>query len=90
MAKIIGEGITFDDVRAAQKNAAKAALEKPAAKAEEKPRPQKKPKQVVIRNTSTAMGAALAAALAGSNLAVVEDESSGAKGAKGGKGKEAQ
>ena len=81
-------GITFDDVRAAQKNAAKAALEKPAAKAEEKPRPQKKPKQVVIRNTSTAMGAALAAALAGSNLAVVEDES--AKGAKGGKGNSAQ
>lgn len=83
-------GITFDDVRAAQKNAAKAALEKPAAKAEEKPRPQKKPKQVVIRNTSTAMGAALAAALAGSNLAVVEDESTGAKGAKGGKDKAAQ
>ena len=81
-------GITFDDVRAAQKNAAKAALEKPTAKAEEKPRPPKKPKQVVIRNTSTAMGAALAAALAGSNLAVVEDES--AKGAKGGKGNSAQ
>ncbi len=66
-------GITFDDVRAAQKNAAKAALEKPVAQKEEKPRPQKKPKQVVIRNTSTAMGAALAAALAGSNLAVVDD-----------------
>ncbi len=89
-------GITFDDVRAAQKNAAKATLEKPApseAKAD-KPRPQKKPKQVVIRNTSTAMGAALAAALAGSNLAVVEDDSakggngrgngSGAKGGNGG------
>jgi uncharacterized protein len=66
-------GITFDDVRAAQKNAAKAVLEKPAARKEEKPRPVKKPKQVVIRNTSTAMGAALAAALAGSNLAVVDD-----------------
>ena len=79
-------GITFDDVRAAQKNAAKAALEKPAAKAEDKPRPQKKPKQVVIRNTSTAMGAALAAALAGSNLAVVEDSND----AKGGKGQKAQ
>ncbi len=78
-------GITFEDVRAAQKNAAKAALEKPAAKAEEKPRPQKKPKQVVIRNTSTAMGAALAAALAGSNLAVVEDGTgnAGGKGASG-------
>ena len=66
-------GITFDDVRAAQKNAAKAVLEKPAGKAEGRPRPQKKAKQVVIRNTSTAMGAALAAALAGSNLAVVDD-----------------
>ncbi|WP_035788148.1 Tex family protein [Butyrivibrio sp. AE3009] len=67
-------GITFDDVRAAQKNAAKAALEKKPAKTE-KPKPQKKPKQVVIKNTGTAMGAALAAALAGSNLAVVEDDS---------------
>ncbi|MBQ3796692.1 MAG: RNA-binding transcriptional accessory protein [Butyrivibrio sp.] len=76
-------GITFDDVRAAQKNAAKAVLEKPAPAEEEKPRPQKKPKQVVIRNTSTAMGAALAAALAGSNLAVVEDE----KAEKSGSGK---
>nr|WP_297769919.1 Tex-like N-terminal domain-containing protein [uncultured Butyrivibrio sp.] len=66
-------GITFDDVRAAQKNAAKAATEKPQPAREEKPRPQKKQKQVVIRNTSTAMGAALAAALAGSNLAVVQD-----------------
>ena len=71
-------GITFDDVRAAQKNAAKAAMEKPVSKSEDKPRPQKKPKQVVIRNTSTAMGAALAAALAGSNLAVVDDGATGA------------
>ena len=67
-------GITFDDVRAAQKNAAKAALEKPVAAKEEKPRPPKKPKQVVIRNTSTAMGAALAAALAGSNLVATGDD----------------
>ena len=77
-------GITFDDVRAAQKNAAKAVLEKPAVKAE-KPAPKKKPKQVVIRNTNTAMGAALAAALAGSDLAVVDDDSkAGANGGKGG------
>ena len=68
-------GITFDDVRAAQKNAAKAVLEKKPAPAE-KPRPQKKPKQIVIKNTGTAMGAALAAALAGSNLAVADDGSS--------------
>ena len=70
-------GITFDDVRAAQKNAAKAVLEKPAARPENKPAPKKKPKQVVIRNTNTAMGAALAAALAGSNLAVVEENAKG-------------
>ncbi len=77
-------GITFDDVRAAQKNAAKTVLEKPAARAE-KPAPKKKPKQVVIRNTNTAMGAALAAALAGSDLAVVDDASS-SSGNHGGKG----
>ena len=83
-------GISFDDVRAAQKNAAKAALEKPVSSDSkaDKPRPQKKPKQVVIRNTSTAMGAALAAALAGSNLAVVEDDNraKGGNGSKNGKG----
>ncbi|MCR4996593.1 MAG: S1 RNA-binding domain-containing protein, partial [Butyrivibrio sp.] len=77
-------GITFDDVRAAQKNAAKAVLEKPVARTENKPAPKKKPKQVVIKNTNTAMGAALAAALAGSDLAVVEDDvkdkNAGAKG----------
>ncbi len=78
-------GITFDDVRAAQKNAAKAANEKPVEKKEEKPRPQKKQKQVVIRNTSTAMGAALAAALAGSNLAVVEDAADNKNGKNSGK-----
>ena len=86
-------GITFDDVRAAQKNAAKAVLEKPAARTENKPAPKKKPKQVVIKNTNTAMGAALAAALAGSNLAVVEDDSksknSGAKGGSANVGSEA-
>ena len=86
-------GITFDDVRAAQKNAAKAVLEKPAARPENKPAPKKKPKQVVIKNTNTAMGAALAAALAGSNLAVVEDDvkdkNAGAKGGSANVGSEA-
>ena len=78
-------GITFDDVRAAQKNAAKAALEKPKSEGgnNNKPKPAKKPKQVVIRNTSTAMGAALAAALAGSDLAVVDDGADNGRG-KGG------
>lgn len=79
-------GITFDDVRAAQKNAAKAASEKPAAKSEDRPRPAKKPKQVVIRNTSTAMGAALAAALAGSDLAVVDDGAGNGAGGNVGRG----
>ena len=72
-------GITFDDVRMAQKNAAKAATAKPAEKPAQKPRPQKKQKQVVIKNTGTAMGAALAAALAGSNFAVVEDTKASSK-----------
>ncbi|MBP3196324.1 MAG: RNA-binding transcriptional accessory protein [Butyrivibrio sp.] len=72
-------GITFDDVRMAQKNAAKAATAKPAEKPVQKPRPQKKQKQVVIKNTGTAMGAALAAALAGSNFAVVEDTKASSK-----------
>ena len=78
-------GITFDDVRAAQKNAAKAALEKPKSEGSDRPKPVKKPKQVVIRNTSTAMGAALAAALAGSDLAVVDDGADNCRG-KGGNG----
>ncbi len=78
-------GITFDDVRAAQKNAAKAALEKPKSEGGNgnRPKPSKKPKQVGIRNTSTAMGAALAAALAGSNLAVVDDGAGSAAGGHG-------
>ena len=82
-------GITFDDVRAAQKNAAKAALAKPASEGSgdggrpmQKQRPPRKPKQLVIRNTGTAMGAALAAALAGSDFAVVEDDNT-----RGGSGK---
>ncbi len=72
-------GITFDDVRKAQKNAAKAAMAKPdqsqSAKGEGRNanRPKKKKNQIVIKNTSTAMGAALAAALAGSDFAVVDD-----------------
>jgi uncharacterized protein len=83
-------GITFDDVRAAQKNAAKAALAKPATEGSkdggrsgQKQRPPKKPKQLVIRNTGTAMGAALAAALAGSDFAVVEDDNAAGRSGKG-------
>ena len=51
-------GLTMEDVKEAQK---KAAVKKPAPVKEKKPRP-KKP---VIRNTDTAMGKALAAALSG-------------------------
>ena len=56
-------GLTMEDVKAAQKKAAseKAAGKKAENKAKEKP--VKKQKQVVVRNTNTAMGKALAAAL---------------------------
>ena len=54
-------GMTMEDVKELQKKAAAAASAKPAAK---KPAPKKKPvKKVVVRNTSTAMGKALAEAL---------------------------
>ncbi len=54
-------GLTMEDVKEAQK---KAAVKKPAPVKEKKPRP-KKP---VIRNTDTAMGKALAAALGGVDM----------------------
>jgi uncharacterized protein len=55
-------GLTMDDVKAAQKKAAaqKAAGKKAPAKDKKKPQ-----KQIVIRNTNTAMGKALAAAMGG-------------------------
>ena len=54
-------GITMEDVREAQK---KAAAEKGKVKAiKEKPEPKKKEKPVVIKNTNTIMGAALAEAM---------------------------
>ena len=54
-------GLTMEDVKEAQK---KAAVKKPVPAKEKKPRP-KKP---VIRNTDTAMGKALAAALGGMEM----------------------
>ncbi len=60
-------GLTMEDVKEAQK---KAAVKKPAPAKEKKPRP-KKP---VIRNTDTAMGKALAAALGGVDMAVEEND----------------
>ncbi len=72
-------GLTMEDVKAAQKKAAaeKAAGKKTEVKAKEKT--VKKPKQMVEKNTSTAMGKALAAAL--SDVSFKEQESgSSAKG----------
>lgn len=60
-------GLTMEDVKEAQK---KAAVKKPAPVKEKKPRP-KKP---VIRNTDTAMGKALAAALGGMDMAAEEND----------------
>ena len=68
-------GLTMEDVRAAQK---KAAAEKAAGKkaVAVKEKPVKKQKEIVIRNTNTAMGKALAAAMGG---VVLEDEKSAKK-----------
>ena len=60
-------GLTMEDIREAQK---KAAVKKPVPAKEKKPRP-KKP---VIRNTDTAMGKALAAALGGMDMAAEEND----------------
>ena len=67
--------LTMEDVKAAQKKAAaeKASGKKVEAKAKEKP--VKKQKQIVVKNTNTAMGKALAAALSGASLENQEKES---------------
>ncbi|MBR5800351.1 MAG: RNA-binding transcriptional accessory protein [Lachnospiraceae bacterium] len=76
-------GLTMEDVKAAQKEAAKkgatGALKKdaPAPRAERKPKAQK----VVIKNTGTAMGQALMAAMGGVTL----DAADTARNNKGGK-----
>lgn len=66
-------GLTMDDVRLAQKQAAKnkgvLKKEAPAPKKEPKNRQQK----IVIRNTDTAMGKALAAAMGGMTMSFEED-----------------
>lgn len=70
-------GLTMEDVREAQKKAAaeKAAGKKPSAKSngKEKKKPQK---QIVIRNTNTAMGKALAAAMGGMTLDAQDNDTS--------------
>ncbi len=62
-------GLTMEDVKEAQK---KAAAKKPAPVKEKK---QPRPKKPVIRNTDTAMGKALAAALSGMDMPVENDRS---------------
>lgn len=64
-------GLTMDDIKENWKKNVKASKEaaKAPAKKPEKPREQK----IVIKNTNTAMGAALAAALGGSYTATVEE-----------------
>ncbi|SDB14473.1 Tex family protein [Butyrivibrio sp. INlla16] len=78
-------GLTMEDVREAQKKSAKAKAEakKAEAKAQAKPK-QKKEKQFVVKNTNTAMGAALAAALGGVSLS--QDPEPAAKETSGQKG----
>ncbi len=65
-------GLTMEDVREAQK---KAAAQKQTAK-KAAPVKEKKPRQskIVIRNTNTAMGKALAAAMGNMNLEVQEND----------------
>ena len=59
-------GLTMEDVKEAQK---KAAAQKAAGKKEKPTKEKKKPQQkIVIRNTNTAMGKALAAAMGGMTL----------------------
>ena len=69
-------GLTMADVKEAQK---KAAAEKAAGKkaAAVKEKPAKKQKEIVIRNTNTAMGKALAAAMGGVVLENDKKESKG-------------
>ncbi len=77
-------GLTMEDVKEAQKKAAaqKASGKKAAAPVKEKKKPQPK---VVIRNTNTAMGKALAAAMGGMTLEGEDtDRNNNGKAAKGG------
>lgn len=66
-------GLTMEDVKAAQKKAAseRAAGKKAENKAKEKP--GKKQKAIVVKNTNTAMGKALAAALGNTSLDTAEE-----------------
>lgn len=68
-------GLTMEDVRKAQKEAVKT---KAAAKKEVPVKEKKKPQQkVVIRNTNTAMGKALAAAMGGAVMSYSDEDTKG-------------
>ncbi|MCX4322836.1 MAG: Tex family protein [Lachnospiraceae bacterium] len=75
-------GLTMEDIKEAQK---KAAVKKTVPAKEKKPRP-KKP---VIRNTDTAMGKALAAALGGMDMAAEESDTNVTTSGSGGSGQTA-
>lgn len=74
-------GLTMDDVKAAQKAASENNQKAKAAKQADKPKQNKpkKEKQVVIRNTNTAMGRAMAEALGGITLADSKSDKQQAK-----------
>ncbi|MBE5858875.1 MAG: RNA-binding transcriptional accessory protein [Butyrivibrio sp.] len=81
-------GLTMDDVREAQKKSAKAKADARKAEAKgsadrNKGKNPKKEKTFVVKNTGTAMGAALAAALGGVTLSA-DNGSSGSASGKGG------
>ncbi len=83
-------GLTMDDVREAQKKTAKAKADAKKAEAKgnsdrNKGKNTKKEKTFVVKNTSTAMGAALAAALNGANLVADSAQSASDNGAAKGK-----
>ncbi|WP_026657507.1 Tex family protein [Butyrivibrio sp. AC2005] len=83
-------GLTMDDVREAQKKSAKAKAEAKKAEAKgagdrNKGKNPKKEKTFVVKNTSTAMGAALAAALNGANLVADSAQSASDNGVAKGK-----
>ena len=68
-------GLTMEDVRKAQKEAGKnKSVQKKETPVKEKKKPQQK---VVIRNTNTAMGKALAAAMGGAVMSYSEEDTRG-------------
>ncbi|MCM1122437.1 MAG: RNA-binding transcriptional accessory protein [Eubacterium sp.] len=84
-AKLLDKmGLTMEDVKEAQK---KAAAKKAAGRKETSAKEKKKPQpKVVIRNTNTAMGKALAAAMGGMALTNDSDTNVNSSGNAGGRG----